>query len=289
MSNVDRDFIGSSDIATILGLNPYNTILGLWAEKTGQARQKDLSDNEAVEWGARLERVVAKKFAEKHGAKLIAYKKRFIHPKHLFLSCELDNIISGTDELVEIKTCNLWAYKDWQNPDDIPAHYLAQVMYQLGLSKRKIGWIAVLCGGQKYLEKRIDFDCKVFDVMVERAVSFWNDFVLPKKMPMMISYKDSAVLAGLYPNAIEQEPVDLGDEANRIIEHLEAMQQDLGSLKAGIDKGKNELKALLKSNEEGRTGIYKVTWKNISKKEYTVPAQNYRELRYGKIEEGKNG
>ena len=51
-------FIGSSDISVILGLNPFKTMLQLWAEKTGVVKPKDLSDNEAVEWGTRLERVV---------------------------------------------------------------------------------------------------------------------------------------------------------------------------------------------------------------------------------------
>ena len=94
-------FIGSSEIATILGLNPYKTILELWAEKTGAVPPADLTGNEAVEWGCRLERVVSEKFAEKNNVKLIAYKKRFVHPKYPFLSCELDNIIAGTDEMVD--------------------------------------------------------------------------------------------------------------------------------------------------------------------------------------------
>lgn len=278
-----KSFIGSSEIATVLGINPFQTPLELWAIKTGNIPAKDLSENEAVEWGVRLEDIVAQKFSEKNNVKLIAYKKRFVHPEYPFLSCELDRLIAGTEELLEVKTCSLWNYKDWKDADDIPIYYIAQVMFALGLSGRKVGHIAVLVGGQKYLEKKIIFDEKTFNKMVEKAVKFWNDFIITNQMPFQISAKDNDTLYQLFPNATEGEPLELGDEANMIIESLEGMTADFMDLKDKIEQQKNELKALLKEKEMGITNRYKVTWKEQEKKEYVVKASKSRVLRYSKI------
>jgi putative phage-type endonuclease len=279
-------YIGSSDISCILGLNPYKSILQLWAEKTSQIPEPDLSGNEAVEWGTRLERIVSEKFAEKNGVKLIAYKKRFTHPKYPYISCELDNIVAGTDEIVEVKTCNMWGYKNWENEDDIPAHYIVQVQAALGLSGRKVGHFAVLCGGQRYLEKRIDFDKEMYDTMIERVVHFWETYIVPKVMPMTITKNDSDTLGSLFPVA-EPVEIDLTDEANQLIEQIEACNQDLHNLTDIVNKHKNELKSLLKESESGKTNIYRVTWKNVVKKAHEVKESKYRELRFKKIKEGE--
>ena len=53
--------IGGSDVATVLGLNPYKTPLSLWEEKTGKT--KGSPAGEAAYWGTTLEDVVAYKIA----------------------------------------------------------------------------------------------------------------------------------------------------------------------------------------------------------------------------------
>jgi putative phage-type endonuclease len=256
----NRNFIGSSDIAIILGLNPYSTILKLWAEKTGQLPPEQ-QENEATEWGKRLERVISKKFSEEHKVKLIAYKKRFYHTIYKFLSCELDNIISKSEEIVEIKTASLWKAKEWESAEEIPAMYIAQVMWQMGLSNRKKAWIAILIGGQKYLEKEILFNHNIFKKMVTKAVYFWQEFVLKNQMPIQITKDDSDILYKLYPNAIEGEPIQLGDETNRLIETLQANKADLMTLKDIIAKNENELKASLRDNAFAETNKFKISWK----------------------------
>ena len=58
--------VGGSDVGAILGLNPWKTPFEVWLEKTGRAEPPDLSGKESVEWGNRLEPLVAEKFAEMH-------------------------------------------------------------------------------------------------------------------------------------------------------------------------------------------------------------------------------
>ena len=279
MSKDRTKFIGASEVSSILGINPFNTPLQVWAVKTKEVEAPDLSDNEAVEWGSRLERVVSEKFAEKHGVKLIARKTRYVHPEHDFLSCELDNIIAGTEELVEIKTVNAWAYKQWENQDEIPDHVVVQVIMQLGLSKRKVGWIGCLVGGQRYLEKRVEFDQEFYDDMVEKCVAFWK--MVQEKTPPVAEAADSSFMVELYPNA----GADLKEATQDIVDAVGALQL-LKSEAIVLDKQKKELEAKIKAVIGDNLGLdtpeYKVTWTMQKGSTYQVTKKDTRVLRVKK-------
>ena len=254
-------FIGASEISAVLGLNPWKTALQLWGEKTGLVPAKDLSTNEAVEWGTRLERVVSAKFAEKHDVKLIAYKKRYVHPAHSFISCELDNIIAGTDELVEIKTCNANAYKDWTDPNQIPQHYTIQVNTQLGLSGRTKGHIAVLCGGQRYFEKVVMFDQKLYDETIERTVAFWK--MVEDRTPPEAVGEDNDTLLQFYPKA--GELLEAVEQMNTSIALLQETKAHIKSLEEQKDGLEASLKQVIGENQGIKTSAYIVTWKEQSR------------------------
>ena len=255
-------FIGASEISAVMGLSKWSTPLGVWAEKTGKVPAKDLSANESVEWGTRLERVVSKKFADDHKVKLMAYKKRYVHPEYPFLSCELDNIIVGTDTLVEVKTCHEYVGKDW-GEDDIPIEYVYQVMMQLGLSGRKKGWIAVLIGGNKYREREIAFDQEMYDGMVEKAVHFWNAFVLADVQPIAVG-GDGDILLKLYPGEVTDDLVEGGEEEDEWVAFLQETKMHI----AEMTKEKKDVEAAVKQKIGDALGMvtdkYKVTYKQTT-------------------------
>ena len=250
-------FLGASEVSAVVGINPFMTPLKLWAIKTGQVQPDNLDDVEAVEWGSRLERVVSAKFMDKHGVKLIARKSRYIHPIHEWLSCELDNIVAGTDELVEIKTVNAWAWKAWENPDQLPAYVITQVMMQLGLSKRKVGWVACLCGGQKYIEKKIVFDQEFYDNLVDQCVTFWR--MVESKTPPAAIAGDSGTLLALYPKS--NEDLALVEDMNTAIARRQEIAGQIGALKLELDEVEVKIKAVIGDNLGIKTSQYQVTWK----------------------------
>lgn len=253
--------LGSSEVAAALGLSRWKTALQLWGEKTGELPSADLSGNEAAEWGTRLEDVVAKKFAEKNSCKLIAYKKRFSHKTHPWLSCELDRIISGTDELVEVKTCSTYKLKEWSEADSIPQEYIIQVMVALGLSGRKVGHIAVLVGGQKYLEKKITFDQEMYDGIVAKCCDFWYNYV-EKKVPPMTVGADNEIMVDLYPGNRTDEMVQATEETNDSIALLQETKGHIDELVKQKDDLEARLKAIIGDKSGLITDKYKVTWKS---------------------------
>ena len=101
--------IGGSDVATILGLNPYKSAFALWLEKTGQVKP-DQIDNEYIEWGNILEPVIRDKFKKETGFKV--YQNNFViqHDTHEFMIANIDGEVKDPSEdgrgILEIKTAS---------------------------------------------------------------------------------------------------------------------------------------------------------------------------------------
>ena len=75
--------LGGSDIGTVLGLNPYQTIDELWRIKT--TRASGFEGNAATHWGHILEDVVAQEFAAVTGRKVMRSGKHFISKELPFM------------------------------------------------------------------------------------------------------------------------------------------------------------------------------------------------------------
>ena len=254
MSNIDRSkFIGASEVSSVLGLNPFCTPLKLWGLKIGEVVSPE-EETEAQEWGKRLERIVSNKFAEKHNVKLIAYKKRFVHPDMPYFSCELDNIIAGTEEIVEIKTVNAFDWKKWETPDELPDYVIVQVMAQMGLTGRKKAWIACLCGGQRYIEKEVLFDQELWKNIEKEVKSFWS--MVQDKIPPMASANDKEVLLALYPQEKNDELLQSYQEMENDIARRQELKGHIDAMKEEVDTIDNKLRQIIADNAGIKTQKY---------------------------------
>jgi len=125
-----RNAIGASDVAAILGLNPYASAWDVWASKRGIV--EDWEGNEATDLGNRFERVILD-IAEKDLGKL-SRNVRIKHPS-LPVAATLDAKVDSTTEPVEGKTTGLVGpvYGEWgdKGSDVIPETYLIQAHTQL--------------------------------------------------------------------------------------------------------------------------------------------------------------
>jgi putative phage-type endonuclease len=273
-----NQMIGGSDIAAILGMSRWKTPLKLWAEKTDRLPAPDLSNVEAVELGTDLEEFVAKKFTQKTGKAVRRSPKYYQHPNYPYMVAHVDRLVTGTDELLECKTCSAFKKDEWEN-DEIPQEYILQVMWYLGITGRKVGHIAVLIGGQSFKYKQIEFDQELFDTMVEAAKDFWQkvqDEVPPEVMP-----NDDDTLKDMYQThteaMVELFPTD--DESAQATSAIEEKIAYLQEIKGHIKSFQDEQKAIetsLKDIIQGFAGIktprYVVTWKSQSKTNFNTKA-----------------
>lgn len=263
-------FIGGSDIAKIMGLSRWGTPLKLWAEKTGKLPAPDLSNVEAVEMGTRLEQFVADLFAVKTGKSVRRSPKYYQHPDYPYMIAHVDRLVTGTDELLECKTCSAYKADEWEG-EEIPQEYILQVMWYLGITGRKIGHIAVLIGGQSFKYKQIEFDAELFATMVEAAKEFWGH--VQEDTPPAIMPTDDETLKDLYSEhsevMIELYPKD--DETAQAAQTLEDKIAYLQEIKAHIKNYQDEqkeiettIKDIIKDNLGIKTPKYVVTWKSQS-------------------------
>lgn len=265
-----RNYIGASDAAGVLGLSRWKTPLSIWAEKTGQI-DGDATASLFQKLGHKLEQAVAELFMEETGKKLRRVNETIFHKKYPFLGVNLDRRVIGEDADVECKTCSAWKAKEWDG-EEIPREYIIQCLHSLAVTGRQRMYIAVLIGNQDFKWKVIERDDAVLADLVRKEVYFWNHFVVPKIMPMSMTKNDKDTLDSLFPRAIEKKTIPLGDDAEAIIESLEAMSSDLKNLEGQIDKSQNDLRAMLGDAEVGETLNHKVLWTNSTMRRFDTEA-----------------
>ena len=267
-----KHYIGGSDIAKVMGLSRWGTPLSLWAEKTGKIPAKDLSNVEAVQIGTDLEQFVADMFTKRTGKTVRKAPKTYQHPDYPYMVAHIDRLVTGSDELLECKTCSFFKGDEWVE-DEIPQEYILQVMWYLGITGRKTGHIAVLIGGQKFVTKPIEFDQELFDQMVESAKNFWMCVI--NDTPPAVMSADDETLASLYHDHseefIELEPIDdksaeAVDDLENAIARLQAVKGEIKDLEDEKKTIETSLKDLIKEHLGILTPQYRVTWK-----QQTVP------------------
>jgi putative phage-type endonuclease len=234
--------LGGSDIATILGINPYKSKFTLWLEMTGQ-KPKDKVENSAVEWGNILEPVIREKFKRDTGFKV--YKNNFVlcHDKFDWMVANLDGEVIDPyfdgRGVLEIKTTNERNKKDWE--DGCPIYYMSQVQWYLGVTGYHYAYIAVLIGGSTFRYFLIERDDYLIDRMISEAIVFLEH--VHKQIPPEIggSKNESDWLAEAYPEAIEEE-VTIPPSLEEMALEYKELQEQIKTMTTRCDEIKNKIR-----------------------------------------------
>ena len=86
-----RTGIGGSDVAAVLGLNPWKTPLDVWNDKLGLSEDKEMS--EPAYWGTVLEDTVAKEFQLRTGKRVQKVSHQFADPETPWAIANIDRAI----------------------------------------------------------------------------------------------------------------------------------------------------------------------------------------------------
>ena len=136
-----QKYIGGSDVACILGLNPYKTNLQLYREKKGIVKPDDLSDNALVQYGTQAEKYIRALFQLDHPDLKVEYtpNNSWLNSEYPFAAASLDGNITdenGRKGILEIKTATITSGQQsakWK--DAIPDNYYCQVLFYLGVTE----------------------------------------------------------------------------------------------------------------------------------------------------------
>lgn len=129
-------YIGGSDAACILGLNPWKSNQRLWEEKTGRAEPDNLSENKAVIYGANAEEYLRKLFELDFPEMDVEYieNNMWTNPSVPWAHASLDGWMTDQDGrrgILEIKTSTIssaLAGEKWKGKK-IPDNYFSQIVH----------------------------------------------------------------------------------------------------------------------------------------------------------------
>lgn len=256
-----QKYIGGSDAGAIVGLNPWKSQLSVYLEKTNQKENKN-KDNEQMRIGRDLEEYVAKRFEESTGKKV--RRNNFMMIKDGIFSANVDREVVGENAVLECKTTNSFALKDWQG-DSIPVHYELQCHHYMMVGGYDRAYIAVLIGNSKFIWKEIPRDEEMIKLLEEQESKFWNDYVLQRQMPPADgSDTYSNALKEKYQGGLEEAiEIDIEDEQLELLESLKSRKKEID---ISIKKIEQEIQSQMKDNEIGILDGYKVTWKSATRK-----------------------
>lgn len=288
--------IGSSEVATIVGLNPYETPFQLWQRKTGLTPPKE--ENFFMKAGHYLEDAVAKFYEDESGRKVIARSAAediFVHPNFEWARVSpdrtfwLDEKRSGDNKgILECKTTQREI-----DPDNIPPYWFTQVQYQLGVMGRKQGSLAWLSAGRVFDYRDIEFVPEYFEWLMAESERFYNENILQGIEPALINAEDVVIK---YATHTPGTFVEASEDMAFMISRLKEIKDSLKSLDEAKDEIENAIKLALGEAEAlNYHGSTLLTWKapkasttfdkkSFEKdypdiyKEYVKPSQGARRL-----------
>jgi putative phage-type endonuclease len=229
-----KNGIGGSDAAAAIGASPWKSPFALWSEKVGLVESPDLSDNEAVEWGNRLEPVIAQAYAERSGRHVTVEPPFTIrtHPEYPWMLATLD-ATQGDDKRgpgnVQIKTAGASHVHDWD--EEPPLHYQVQVQHEMAVSGLRWTTLVVLIGGQKLRWFDIARNERFIVAMIAKEQAFWQKVTDEEPPEVDGSEQTAKVLGKLFPEddgeaeVLPQESLDWDRELVEVKVELAKLEE----------------------------------------------------------------
>lgn len=197
--------IGASDCAAALGLSVWKTALQLYLEKRGEIALDDLSENERVEWGVRLEPAVRQKYADVTGRAVRLSTDTSVNPALPWMIAHPDGLTED-DRLYEGKVAG--SVLGWGEPgsSDVPQEYFLQCQHgMIVLSaqlNRKIAVadLAVLIGGNIFRLYEIPADREIQEMILDGECEFMRRVKTAEPpAPNFNAQNTRALLAKMFP------------------------------------------------------------------------------------------
>lgn len=249
-------FIGGSDAAAVVGLNPWVSPYALWAEKTG--RIPGFAGNLATEVGTYMEDFVAQKFAAETGKKVRRCNMSFFNSDYPFAIANIDREIVGEDAGLECKTTSELNLKKFKG-GEYPANYYCQCVWYMAVTGKKRWYLAVLIGNKEFKWFCIERDEDEIAALMNAGRDFWE--LVKNDTPPAIDGTQATTNAikTIYADSSENT-CDLYGYISDIDRYIEIGKQ-IAELEKQRDEHANRIKAFMADSEIGSCERYKVSWK----------------------------
>lgn len=238
--------IGSSEVGTILGLNPYETPYQLWRRKKGIDAPKE--ETFAMKAGHYLEDAVSCFYHDATGKDIIkasAGDWLIVNNEKPYLRVSPDRTfwIPGAPKtqrnkgILECKTTQMEV-----DADSLPQHWFCQLQYQLGVAELEQGALAWLTMGRDFNYRDIIFDKDFFEWMIEGVDKFWIDNIQGNQEPLPMNVNDILLKN---PRHIVGKTVEADEALVVRCRSLKEIKEEISSLENTKKDIENEIKMVL--------------------------------------------
>jgi putative phage-type endonuclease len=237
--------IGSHNIATICGLNPYESALQTWCYFTGRQPFPDLSGNDEVWLGQELEPTLGRLYSRKTGAEVEACNAVFGHDTIDWAIASPDFFIheaTGHKKLLECKKYGYWAKAELDG-GGIPEMARCQGMWQMGITGVDQMAFSILTGPSvrsDYYYPSLTFSSDVFGQLVELAQKFMA--MVRTDTPPEPLQDDGKLITTLF-RPVGDKRISLPDCAGLVEEYL-GLKDEKKAAEAEVDKRSARLKTI---------------------------------------------
>ena len=249
--------IGSSDVAELLGISPYEgaSPVRLFAEKTGIITDDDDEETIEQEVGHALEGALRSLYEIKSGERVLSsgeYVESVKHPDHPWRVANLDGRIEGKRAALEIKAVGIGMAADWDldSDDGIPNYVHVQVAWQMHVADLDEVHVVALVGGPSgfrvfYVKRDLELEA----LIVAAASAFWENVAARHVPPLDASAACKAYLEKIHPTPPADIELALDEEKD-----AELVAAGVRRVKAALlEKRANEAKEI--ANNELRDGM----------------------------------
>ena len=221
--------IGSSEVGTILGVNPWETPYQLWRRKTGLDAPKQ--ENDAMRWGHYLEDAIARAFEDTTGKTIIKASAGdwiAVDKDRDFLRVSPDRTYWLGDKrgpndkgIVECKSTRL-------KFDEVPQYWFTQLMYQLGVMGYQEGFLAwVQRDTLDFGTMHVQFDKDFYAFMTDRLTEFWQVNIKQGVEPAIVTVDDMLLK---YTRSNPGKTIEVTDDIMADINELKMIKPQLDEL-----------------------------------------------------------
>lgn len=268
--------IGSSDIAAVVGISPFQSCHDVWMVKRGLG---SFNGNLATRMGQRIEDAIAEEYADMmrglgEPCVMANFQTTFRHPTEPWILASPDRLVSGRRRLAEMKNVGFRSMFSWGSEvDALPDYYRLQVEWQLGvcdalsstgapgeepLDAHIVAWL----GGCDLRVYRIQRDIRLWNLLVEQARAFWFGNVIANVAPPLDG-SDGAkrMVHKLFGDS--WKPLGRATpEQEALVERLYEIRKDVERVETAKQELETKIKATIGESEGFLFSGGKVTWKS---------------------------
>ena len=282
-----RYHIGASEVAAVLGVDPWRGPLAVYEAKINGSSQ---SDADYLAFGRDVEGAIANLYAHRTGRSVwnLGASEIQYHPDYPWIGATLDRVTQGTPQEpapgegtgpLELKHVSKFENpEDWKS--DPPINYQIQLQIQMACTGSTWGCLAGMFPGYQLAW----IDIKRNDAFLEAAYpilsEFWERVINKDPPPPDATTGTGKAIKRLWPRESPEKTITIEDE--RVIDVVTEWEALKNAESAAVKRIK-ELDAIIRATmqdaEIANIGQHRLSLKTIHKKAFSVEASEYRQLR----------